>query len=112
MTGPRTGWNRITVFEHLHALLVSEQALRPHRRGTDTPCLDALGRDIVTLEWIAAEHNAMRNAVNDLRVERGLPVIFGDRIARVEQMAAGHSDYTKKYALYCADIVFDIETRP
>jgi hypothetical protein len=107
-----TGWDRIRVFEHLRAILMTEQALRDQRRGTKAPSIDALGRDIATLEWIAAEHNAMRNAVNDLRVERGLPVIDPMLIARAEQSAAGHVDYTKKYALYCADLVFDQPVRP
>lgn len=93
------------VFEHLLAILTREQALRDQRPGTRSSSMDTLGRDIVTLEWIAAEHNAMRNAVNDLRVERGLKPIYGDVIARVEEAARGHSDYAKKYALGCAALV-------
>lgn len=99
--------DRLAVFERLRARLIEEQVLRNERRGTRASCVDSLGRDIWTLEWIAAEHDAMRNLVNDLRVERGLPLIDPRHIARAEQMAAGHSDYTKKYALYCADLVFD-----
>lgn len=107
-----TGWDRIRVFEHLQKVLVAEQALRNERRGTKASSVDSLGRDIYTLEWIAAEHNAMLRAVDELRAARGLPQIDRMFVARAEQMAAGHVDYTKKYALYCADLVFDAPLRP
>lgn len=92
-------------FAHLLTVLYREMEQRDERPGTRFPSVDSLGRDIVVLEWVAAEHNAMRNAVNELRAERGLEPIQGDVIARAEQGARGHVDYGHKFALRCAELV-------
>jgi len=39
------------------------------------------------------------------------PVPFAE-IARVEQLCLGHTDYSEKYALYCAELVFKEELSP
>lgn len=106
------GWDRLRIFEHLRTVLVAEQDLRSERRGERFSSLDSLGRDIYTLEWVAKERIAMLNAVNDIRAERGVSLLRLDDIARVEQMASGHSDYTKKFALYCAELALDLPSRP
>lgn len=46
----------------------------------------------------------MHQAVNKARADRGLPSVSLAEVARVEQQAFGHSDYTKKFALYCAEL--------
>lgn len=51
------------------------------------------------------EINFMHHAVNHRRSERGLPNVDRDAIVRVEQWACGHSDYSSKFALYCAELV-------
>ena len=56
------------------------------------------------LGWIAAERDAMLNGVNLERLDRGLPSVTVDAIARVESWACGHVDYSSKFALYCAEI--------
>jgi hypothetical protein len=94
-------------YEHLVAVLRAETGRRRQRPGTRFPSMDTLGRPILISEWMAAEHDAMRHAVNDLRVARGLEPIFGDVIARAEAAAQEHSDYVSRYALGCAALTRD-----
>lgn len=55
-------------------------------------------------EWIAAERQVMLDIVNEVRVTAGKdPMTIGD-VQRVEQCALGHVDYTRKFALYCAEL--------
>jgi hypothetical protein len=42
--------------------------------------------------------------VNAARAEAGLPAALLGELIRAEQQAVGHSDYTSKYALYCAEL--------
>lgn len=55
--------------------------------------------------WVLFERLAMRDAVNEHRRKRGLPLVSADDIEKVETMALGHSDYMSKFALYCSDLV-------
>ncbi|MBI0293270.1 hypothetical protein JBE04_01845 [Streptomyces sp. PRKS01-29] len=55
-------------------------------------------------EWARFERNAMWEEVNRLRGERGLPPALLSSIVTAEQQSVGHSDYTKKFALYCAEL--------
>jgi len=54
------------------------------------------------LGWVAYERAVMLRLVNE---ERGMqmPVTLAD-IERVEGWALGHSDYSSKFALYCAEL--------
>ena len=45
-------------------------------------------------EWIVREREFMHQQVN---------------IERVESMACGHSDYTRKFAIYCAELVLLVD---
>lgn len=56
------------------------------------------------LVWITAERNVMHFAVNTVRALRKLPAVDIGRIARVERNACGHTDYVRKFALYCAEL--------
>lgn len=66
--------------------------------------------DLVTVngepecEWAVHERDVMHQQVNDARAALGLPPVSLDAVLGVERMAVGHSDYTSKYALYCADL--------
>lgn len=64
-------------------------------------------QDIVNgeVEWVTYERTVMLNAVNEARAERGYQPIDIAAIERVENKAAGHFDYTKKWALYCTELV-------
>ncbi|MGW1966656.1 hypothetical protein ACWCPD_41115 [Streptomyces sp. NPDC001935] len=46
----------------------------------------------------------MHEHVNEIRVQRALPAVPVEGILRVERQAVGHSDYSLKFALYCAEI--------
>ena len=59
------------------------------------------------LAWAAHERDFMRGLVNAARTDRGAGPVAADRIAAVEQLAAGHSNYTSKFAMYCAELVFE-----
>lgn len=63
-------------------------------------------QDIVDgeLDWIRYERATMHNAVNQVRENYGLPLVPLAAVERVEQMACGHSDYTHKFAWYCAEL--------
>jgi hypothetical protein len=58
-----------------------------------------------TTKWIDKEHEAMLNEVNRHLTERGRPVIALEELRKAEQLALGHSDYSSKFALYCAEII-------
>jgi hypothetical protein len=58
--------------------------------------------------WMIFERETMHAAVNDERRARGLaPVTLRD-VEVVERCASGHCDYSTKFALYCAEIVFGV----
>lgn len=62
------------------------------------------GPDGPECEWAAFERARMHETVNEIRAERGLSHVPVEDIIRVERMAVGHSDYSLKYALYCAEL--------
>jgi len=63
-------------------------------------------------DWHNFEKLSMLAAVNEHRAELSRePRSLAD-IERVEQMASGHIDYTKKFALYCAELIHTDEVRP
>lgn len=101
-----TDWQHETDTEHLLTLLRREIERRDQRTGM-AAAMDRMGRDVQIPAAAAAERNAMRNAVNDLRVARGLRPIQGDQIARAELSARGASDYGRSFARACADLARD-----
>ena len=58
-------------------------------------------------EWPMMERRAMWKRVNEERARRGKEMLQIEEVARVEQMAVGHTDYGTKYALYCTELVED-----
>lgn len=62
-------------------------------------------KDYPNCTWIDAEIDFMHYAVNRRRSERGLPDVDRAAIVRVERWACGHSDYSSKFALNCAELV-------
>jgi hypothetical protein len=91
--------SQLTAFtDLLHTTLAREQELRGLRPqlvdGPDGPeCL-----------WATYERNRMHEKVNDLRADLGLPALPLEDILRVERQALGHSDYSRKFAFYCAEL--------
>lgn len=66
--------------------------------------------DLVTVngqpecEWASYERKVMHREVNLAREAAGFPPVPLEAVARVEQQAVGHVDYTAKFALYCAEL--------
>jgi hypothetical protein len=58
-------------------------------------------------EWAVYERSVMLREVNWVRTDAGLPEVPLEAIVRVEQSACGHSDYTQKFAFYCAELALD-----
>ncbi|MFJ4902902.1 hypothetical protein [Streptomyces sp. NPDC088727] len=63
------------------------------------------GPDGPECQWVAYERTKMLMAVNASRSERGLKEVTEKAVIKVERLAVGHSDYTLKYAIGCADLV-------
>lgn len=82
----------------LRATLASAQEERPQRpdliNGPDGP----------ECEWAVYERARMYETVNAIRAERGLAPVPVEDVTRVERLAVGHSDYSRKFALYCAEL--------
>lgn len=62
------------------------------------------GPDGPECEWAAYERTRMHDTVNAIRSERGLSPVPVEDIVRVERLAVGHSDYSMKFAFYCAEL--------
>jgi hypothetical protein len=82
----------------LRATLATAQEERPQRPDL----VD--GPDGPECEWAVYERSRMHEAVNAIRAERGLTPLPVEEIARVERLAVGHSDYSSKFAYYCAEL--------
>lgn len=57
--------------------------------------------------WVVFERDAMFRAVTEERAKLGKGPVTMDMLFRHEQMACGHSDYQKKYAIYATELVLD-----
>lgn len=57
-----------------------------------------------TLAWIIYERHVMLDAVNRARLEQGRSIITEEDVIQVERSALGHCDYSRKFALYCAEL--------
>lgn len=55
--------------------------------------------------WLAYELDSMLVYVNKLRAEQALPPVDRARIVTADELAAGHCDWSYKFALYCAELV-------
>lgn len=93
-----------TCYEHMHQVLTTAQDKRNERRTISDSGLPG---------WVTYERERALAGVNWLRHMRDLPPVDMATIVRVEGMAAGHIDYTAKFAVYCADLGYGVdEVRP
>lgn len=93
MTGrDRPAHSLIRIRDAILNTLSAQQAKRDQYDGT---------------EWIAAERKVMLDETNEWRALLGKPPVDIAAIERVERWATGHSDYSSKFALYCAEIALD-----
>ncbi len=89
--------NRIRALRDRFAeALAKEQTLRPLRQYF----IDG------ELAWIVEERRLMLDLVNAVRMERGAEPVEIAAILMAELGAWGHTDYSGKFALFCASIVY------
>lgn len=87
----------LRTFEEIKAVIVEAQQHRVERRDL----VDGIP------EWILFEREQAMDAVNRLRARLGKGPTVMPMVERAESRAAGHVDYTQKFALGCADLVHD-----
>ena len=75
-------------------VLGKAQELRPQKQ-------ERLGNEP---EWIIYERKVMFEAVNAVRLQRDCAPVTIEAMRRAEGCAAGHVDYSQKFALYCAEL--------
>jgi hypothetical protein len=63
-------------------------------------------------DWHQLEMQVMLNAVNNERGARVLSPITMQQLERVEVGARGHCDYSRKFALYCAELALGLSPQP
>lgn len=88
--------------DYLMAALVEAQKKRqdPHfQQWMKTPEGDH------EFAWVLYERAQMLHDVNKARVGIGRDPVSVDAVRAVERQAEGHSDYTRKFALGCADLI-------
>ncbi len=93
--------------EYLMMLQEKRDERRNLLEGTEVP--EWMEGETHAVEWNVYEIKEMADLVNMVRVmaqEDPLPL---EEFARVERQAAGHIDYTKKFALYCAELAHDVK---
>lgn len=90
--------------DHFLSVLSEAQKERPMRESlVDRP--DGLPE----IEWAAYERSVMHGEVNRIRHTHGLGPVTLAMVERLEGRAVGHSDYSLKFALYCAEMALGIE---
>lgn len=93
---------RLACVERMEATLLGAMSERPERQGL-APAPDG-GTEV---EWVAFERQAMLFQVNRERGALGKSPVTVEDVLRVEGRAVGHSDYARKFAIGCADLVED-----
>ncbi|WP_329212301.1 hypothetical protein [Streptomyces sp. NBC_01708] len=88
--------------EPTDALLAALSAAQ-EQRGQRPNLVD--GPDGPECEWAAFERATMHKAVNAARSENGLSPAPIEAIINAELQAVGHSDYSRKFAYFCAELV-------
>lgn len=92
---------RLAIRDRLMAVLSAAQRRRDQRPDIlDTPH----GPEC---EWARYEREAMLDAVNVERGKLGKPPALITEVESVDRVAAGHVDYSAKFALYCTELVVD-----
>jgi hypothetical protein len=94
-------------FDHrLHQKLIVDfesylSELRKERR--DRAGLTQLGEETYP-EWAAFEIESLFSRINEERKNLGLDPCALQEVQLADSQASGHSDYSHKFALYCAEI--------
>lgn len=95
------------LINYMEDILSAAQKKRSERPGfTDAP--NGYGNMPERIpNWALYEMNEMLAAVNLIRVSKFKSAITLKEIIKVEGNARGHSDYSHKFALYCAELARD-----
>ena len=91
-----------TVYEDFRMVLAHAQTQRKDREEFVPVVIR--GRSYQEVAWAVFEAKTMWDAVNWVRSSAGQPGVTLDDIWRVEGTAKGHSDYSRKFALYCTEL--------
>ena len=92
--------------DYLFGVLVEEQKRR-HEPAMQE--LVSLG-EVSELRWVLHERAQMLRHVNKAREGVGRAPVSEAAVRSAERQAEGHSDYTRKWALYCADLILAVDT--
>lgn len=96
--------------EQLRGFLVELHSKRDERRevveGPDWATYES-----EMLEWEVYEIEQMASMVNILRSMAGKDLLPVADIYAVDRQAAGHVDYARKFAFYCAELVHDVKRK-
>lgn len=79
--------------DHLFAALVAEMGKRNNCPG---------------LEWIDNEREAIVDSAHAWALPRFLHYVTVDEVEAVESLACGHVDYAQKFALYVAELIYEV----
>lgn len=97
----RRKWS--STLEEFRLLLANAQKERKSREGRYVP-IKIRDQDYQEPAWAVFEVETMLAAVNKVRALDGQPEANMDDLWRVEGFARGHSDYSMKFSLYCAEL--------
>ncbi len=89
--------------DYLVSVLVEAQK---RRRESAMQALVSTGEGS-ELRWVLHERVQMLKHVNKAREGIGRAPVTEDAVRAAERQAEGHSDYTRKWALYCADLILE-----
>lgn len=94
-----------TLHERFKNILTKAQSARDSH-NTPVPHTNCFGQKTILPAWVINEIKFMTDAINKVKKENGQTdfVTFAD-VERVEAEACGHSDYSRKFALYCSELV-------
>lgn len=62
-------------------------------------------------DWILLEQQTMQQAVNDIRASLNRPSVSLEDVTRAEIGALGHTDYARKFSLYCAELALEFRNQ-
>lgn len=95
--------SKSSLHSEFRLLLAQAQKERPAREGQYVTVI-IRGHSYQEPAWAVFEMETMLGAVNKVRASVGHPEATMDDLWMAEGLAKGHSDYSPKFALYCAEL--------
>jgi len=104
-----SGFTFINTIKDFESKLITVQKERGQRLGTvEVPHVYRPKQIVTILEWNLHELNFMTDLINSVRAAKNKEAVTLLDVRKVEVNAMGHSDYTHKFALYCAELALDL----